>query len=53
MASENQARLLGLPGVTGRIVTGGLADLVVLDDDLDVRGTMVGGDWVYRDNSLG
>jgi N-acetylglucosamine-6-phosphate deacetylase len=53
MASENQARLLGLPGVTGRIVTGGLADLVVLDDDLDVRGTMVGGDWAYRDDSLG
>ena len=53
MASENQARLLGLPGVTGRIITGGLADLVVLDDDLDVRGTMVGGDWAYRDDSLG
>ena len=46
-------RLLGLPGVTGRIVTGGLADLVVLDDDLDVRGTMVGGHWAYRDDSLG
>jgi N-acetylglucosamine-6-phosphate deacetylase len=53
MASENQARLLGVPGVTGRIVTGGLADLVVLDDDLDVRGTMVGGHWAFRDDSLG
>jgi N-acetylglucosamine-6-phosphate deacetylase len=53
MASENQARLLGLPGVTGRIVTGGLADLVVLDGELSVRATMVGGDWFHRDDVLG
>jgi N-acetylglucosamine-6-phosphate deacetylase len=53
MASENQARLLGLPGVTGRIVTGGLADLVVLDEDLSVRATMVGGGWGYRDDAVG
>jgi N-acetylglucosamine-6-phosphate deacetylase len=49
MASENQARLLGLPGVTGRIVVDGLADLVVLDDDLTVLATMVGGEWIHRD----
>jgi N-acetylglucosamine-6-phosphate deacetylase len=52
MASENQARLLGVPGVTGRIVTGGLADLVVLDEDLTVRATMVGGEWTHRDESV-
>ena len=52
MASTNQARLLGLPGVTGRIVTGGLADLVVLDEELSVRATMVGGAWFHRDHSL-
>jgi N-acetylglucosamine-6-phosphate deacetylase len=49
MASENQARLLGRPGVTGRIVVGGLADLVVLDEELTVLATMVGGDWIHRD----
>jgi N-acetylglucosamine-6-phosphate deacetylase len=49
MASENQARLLGRPGVTGRIVVDGLADLVVLDDELTVLATMVGGAWVHRD----
>jgi N-acetylglucosamine-6-phosphate deacetylase len=53
MASANQARLLGRPGVTGRIVTGSLADLVVLDDDLDVVATMVGGGWAHRDTALG
>ena len=26
----------------------GPADLVVLDEDLAVRATMVGGDWVHR-----
>jgi N-acetylglucosamine-6-phosphate deacetylase len=52
MASANQARLLGLPGLTGRIVTGGLADLVVLDDDLAVQATMVGGRWIHRDDDL-
>jgi N-acetylglucosamine-6-phosphate deacetylase len=52
MASANQARLLGLPGLTGRIVTGGLADLVVLDDDLAVQATLVGGRWVHRDDDL-
>lgn len=52
MASTNQARLLGRPGITGRIVAGSLADLVVLDDELIVRATMVAGDWVYRDDDL-
>jgi N-acetylglucosamine-6-phosphate deacetylase len=52
MASENQARLLGRPGVTGRIVTGSLADLVVLDEDLSVQATMAGGAWIHRDESV-
>jgi N-acetylglucosamine-6-phosphate deacetylase len=33
-------------------VTGGLADLVVLDDDLAVQGVMVGGHWIRRDGDL-
>jgi N-acetylglucosamine-6-phosphate deacetylase len=52
MASENQARLLGIPGLTGRIVTGGLADLVVLDDELTVEASMVAGGWFYRSDAL-
>jgi N-acetylglucosamine-6-phosphate deacetylase len=52
MASENQARLLGRPGVTGRIVTGSLADLVVLDEELTVQATMVGGTWIHQDESV-
>jgi N-acetylglucosamine-6-phosphate deacetylase len=52
MASENQARLLDRPGLTGRIVADGLADLVVLDGDLTVRATMVGGDWIHRDDAF-
>jgi N-acetylglucosamine-6-phosphate deacetylase len=52
MASGNPARLLGLPGLTGRITPGGLADLVVLDEGLTVRATMVGGRWVHREASL-
>jgi N-acetylglucosamine-6-phosphate deacetylase len=49
MASGNQARLLGRPGITGRIVVDGAADLVVLDDELTVRATMVGGEWIHRE----
>ena len=49
MASENQARLLGRPGITGRIVTGSLADLVVLDEELTVQATMVGGRWIHQE----
>jgi len=52
MASANQARLLGVPGLTGRLVVGSLADLVVLDDDLAVQGVMVGGNWIRRDGDL-
>jgi N-acetylglucosamine-6-phosphate deacetylase len=52
MASENQARLLQCPGVTGRIVTDSFADLVVLDDALAVQATMVGGIWIHGDDVI-
>lgn len=45
LASSNAARMLGRSDI-GTIATGALADLVVLDGDLDVRATMVGGVWV-------
>jgi N-acetylglucosamine-6-phosphate deacetylase len=47
MASTSPARLLGL-GSKGVIAAGADADLAVLDEDLAVRGTMVGGTWVVE-----
>lgn len=47
MAASNPARVLGLEGRLGRIAPGCLADMVALDEDLRVWGTMVGGRWVY------
>jgi N-acetylglucosamine-6-phosphate deacetylase len=46
MASTNSARLLGLHGRKGEIKPGYDADLVVLDEVLAVRATMVAGRWV-------
>jgi N-acetylglucosamine-6-phosphate deacetylase len=46
LASVNPARLIGLADRKGAIVAGFDADLVALGDDLDVRGTMVGGTWL-------
>jgi N-acetylglucosamine-6-phosphate deacetylase len=46
MTSANPARLLGVDGSKGAIAAGMDADLVVLDDELEVQRTMIGGDWV-------
>lgn len=48
MASANPARLLGLEDRKGAIVAGFDADLVLLDDELGVRGTMVAGAWALE-----
>jgi N-acetylglucosamine-6-phosphate deacetylase len=48
MASLAPARALGLDGHKGRLAAGYDADAVVLDRDLSVRATVVGGDVVYR-----
>ena len=47
LASANSARLLGLDRRKGSIAAGMDADLVVLDDALQVRGTLVEGAWVW------
>jgi N-acetylglucosamine-6-phosphate deacetylase len=47
MASEVPARLLGRDDL-GLLRVGALADLVLLDRDLTVRETLVGGRSVYR-----
>ena len=43
MASQYPAQFIGLGGELGRIAPGYRADLVVLDDDLQVQGTWIGG----------
>jgi N-acetylglucosamine-6-phosphate deacetylase len=47
MASTAPARVIGERGL-GRIRTGGCADLILLDAELTVRLTMVGGAVKYR-----
>jgi N-acetylglucosamine-6-phosphate deacetylase len=44
-AAANPARVLGLETSTGAIAPGRRADLVVLDDDLQVTAVMAGGSW--------
>jgi N-acetylglucosamine-6-phosphate deacetylase len=44
-ASTNPARVLGLDASVGSIAPGRQADLVVLDDDLQVTAVMAGGVW--------
>jgi N-acetylglucosamine-6-phosphate deacetylase len=46
MASATPARVLGLEASKGALAPGFDADLVVLDDDLAVTATMVGGAWI-------
>ncbi len=45
VTSTTPARVLGLPDA-GTLRPGSAADLVVLDQDLQVRAVLVGGDWV-------
>jgi N-acetylglucosamine-6-phosphate deacetylase len=47
MASEVPARLVGLPQM-GRIRAGNSADLVLLDANLRVQMTIIGGEIVYK-----
>jgi len=49
MSSLNPARLLGLDHDCGSIEAGKRADLVVLDQDLNVQMTVVGGDVLIND----
>ena len=48
MASTNPARLLGIDQETGSIEEGKRADLVALDEDGNVRLTIVGGEVVFE-----
>jgi N-acetylglucosamine-6-phosphate deacetylase len=48
MLTSNPARALGLQGRKGRLAVGYDADLVLLDEQLAVRATLVGGEIVFR-----
>ncbi len=48
MASSNPARLLGLDHICGSIEVGKRADLVALDEDHNVKLTIVGGDIAFK-----
>ncbi|HSE13343.1 MAG TPA: amidohydrolase family protein, partial [Rudaea sp.] len=47
MASAYPADFLGLDATHGRLAAGYAADLVVLDDTLQVRETWIGGERVF------
>jgi N-acetylglucosamine-6-phosphate deacetylase len=50
MASLNPARLLGIDGDCGSIKAGKRADLVALDERLNVKLTIIGGKIAYSDS---
>jgi len=52
LATVNPARLLGLSHRLGRIARGCDANLVLVDRDCRVWGTIVEGRWAYRRASL-
>jgi N-acetylglucosamine-6-phosphate deacetylase len=52
-AATTPARVLGLADRTGSITAGLRADLVVLDDELDVVAVMAAGQWVHGAGALG
>ena len=49
MASTTPAKAIGLLADRGSIAAGKVADLVILDRDLMVKGVILGGEWVRRE----
>jgi N-acetylglucosamine-6-phosphate deacetylase len=47
MASLNPARLIGVADRKGSLEVGKDADLIVIDEHINVYATMVNGDWVH------
>lgn len=52
MASLTPARVLGLDGSKGRLAEGFDADIVLFDEDINIKLTAVRGNIVYRHNEL-
>ena len=49
MASSTPAKAIGIYGERGSIEPGKAADLVILDDDLNVKGVIIEGNIVRKD----
>ena len=50
--TSTPARLLGLDDGRGALVAGGRADVVLLDDELEVQATLVGGEVAFAADAL-
>ena len=48
LATINPARILGIEGRKGSVDVGKDADLVIFDDEMDVKATIIGGEVVYN-----
>jgi N-acetylglucosamine-6-phosphate deacetylase len=53
MVTSSPAAAMGIAARKGRLAPGSDADLVVLDDELNVKMTIVGGRVVFTDGTLG
>lgn len=51
-ASLHPAQLLGITDRKGTLDYGADADFIVLDDDLTVKATYIGGEQVWKDPDL-
>lgn len=51
--TSTPARLLGLADGRGTLAVGGRADIVLLDENLEVRATIIGGDLVHASKEIG
>ena len=52
MASLNPARLIGVADRKGSIEVGKDADLIIIDDQVNVYATMARGNWVYETGGI-
>jgi N-acetylglucosamine-6-phosphate deacetylase len=51
MASLNPARQIGVSEQKGSIEIGKDADLIVIDEDINILATMIAGQWVFKNKS--
>jgi len=52
MASLNPARLLGVADRKGSLEAGKDADLIIIDEDINVEGVMIKGNWMFKEKVI-
>ena len=52
MASLNPARLLGVADRKGSLEAGKDADLIIIDEDVNVEGVMIKGNWMFKEDVI-